>query len=177
MIGFTQRNSYQLCNYHKLKVINKVQRPQVNNKLCSILHVRMLFFCCILFLSKSRQIFNRSPNSTQENLKPVQSRGNVYNPFNSHPKACMFIFSVSETLASGGACVQHKNTSFPWYSRVCTFGFLYLIAPKFNNKSFHYVHLPSRHQNPNNQTPEQHCSHSNYYPPQLLCLIFTCIHT
>ena len=134
MIGFTQRNSYQLCNYHKLKVINKVQRPQVNNKLCSILHVRMLFFCCILILSKSRQIFNRSPNSTQENLKPVQSRGNVYNPFNSPPKACMFIFSVSETLASGGACVQHKNTSFPWYSRVCIFGFLYLIAPKFNNR-------------------------------------------
>ena len=41
------------------------------------------------------------------------------------------------------------------------------------HKPFHYVHLPSRHQNPNNQTPEEHCSHSNYYLPYLLCLIFT----
>ena len=46
----------------------------------------------------------------------------------------MFIFSVSETLASEGACVWHKNTSLPWYSRVCTFGFLYLIAPTFNKR-------------------------------------------
>ena len=46
----------------------------------------------------------------------------------------MFIFSVSETLASEGACVWRKNTSLPWYSRVCTFGFLYLIAPKFNKR-------------------------------------------
>ena len=28
----------------------------------------------------------------------------------------------------------HKNTSLPWYSRVCTFGFLYLIAPTFNKR-------------------------------------------
>ena len=46
----------------------------------------------------------------------------------------MFIFSVSETLASEGACVWHRNTSLPWYSRVCTFGFLYLIAPTFHKR-------------------------------------------
>ena len=61
--------------------------------------------CCIAFQSKSREIFNRSPNSTQENLKPIQLGGNVYNPSNSPPQGCMFIFSVSETLASEGACV------------------------------------------------------------------------
>ena len=50
-------------------------------------------------------MLNRSPNSTQENLKPIQSRGNVYNPSNSPPQACKFTFSVRETLASEGAFI------------------------------------------------------------------------
>ena len=104
MIAFTKKNSYHLYT-------NAI-------------------FCCIVF----SKIFNRSSNSPKENLKPIQSRVNVYNPSNSPPQACMFIFSVSETLASEGACVQHENTSLPWYSRVCKFGFLYLMAPTFNKQ-------------------------------------------
>ena len=35
-------------------------------------------FCCIVFKSKSREIFNHSPNSTKGKLKPIQSRVNVF---------------------------------------------------------------------------------------------------
>ena len=100
----------------------------------NILHLWMLFFRCIVFLSKSWEIFYHVPNSTLENLKPIQLHGKVYDPSNSIPQACMFIFSVRETLASEGGWVCHKNTLLLWYSRGYTFGFLSSIALTFNKR-------------------------------------------
>ena len=94
----------------------------------------MLFFAASCFKVKAEKSLNRSSNSIQEDLKPIQSRGNEYNLSNSTPQACMFIFSVSEILTSEGARVKHKNTSLPWYSKVCTFCFLSLISPTFNKR-------------------------------------------
>ena len=47
--------------------------------------------------------------------------------------------------------------------------------PQQVHKPFHYVHLLSRPQNPNNQTPKKNCFHSNYCPPYLLCLMYICV--
>ena len=70
-------------------------------------------FCCIVFHSKSWEIFHRSPNSVHENFKPIQTRWNEYNlekysqkwirPRYLHERV-VYIFIVRETKASEGVC-------------------------------------------------------------------------
>ena len=62
----------------------------------------MLFFAGSCFQVKAE----KSPIVRQiHHGKLIPSRVKVYNPSNSPPQLCMFVFSVSETLASEGACV------------------------------------------------------------------------
>ena len=140
--------------------------------------------CCIVFWSKSRNIFNRSPTSTQENLKPIQSRGNVYNPSNSTCSTCstktlrshgiqesahlvFFTWSllhlISEWFSDTLFTSVNALTILGWGGRGSSSDsrtlFRFVLAVQiartwFNqqiHEPFHYVHLPSRPQNPNNQ--------------------------
>ena len=62
----------------------------------------MLFFAGSCFQVKAE----KSPIVRQiHHGKLIPSRVNVYNPSNSPPQLCIYVFSVSETLASEGACV------------------------------------------------------------------------
>ena len=102
----------------------------------------MLFFRCIVFWGKSLEIYNRSPNSTQENLKPIQSRGNVYNPSNSPPQACYFQ-SVKPKLRKVPACsINHFASKLLkslhiWF--LFTWSLLYLISDWFSDTIFKNV--------------------------------------
>ena len=128
------------------------------NRMFNILHLWMLFFRCIVFLSKSWEIFYHVPNSTLENLKPIQLHGKVYDPSNSIPQACMFIFSVRETLASEGGWVCHKNTLLVWYSRGYTFGFLSSIALTFNKRLI-FRYLIYKHKCTHHMGTKRHSKH------------------
>ena len=102
----------------------------------------MLFFRCIVFWGKSLEIYNRSPNSTQENLKPIQSRGNVYNPSNSPPQACYFQF-VKPKLRKVPACSIYHFASkllkslHTWF--LFNWSLLYLISDRFSDTIFKNV--------------------------------------
>ena len=92
-------------------------------------------FCCIVSYSKSRELFNRSSNSIQENLKPIKTRWNMYNLKNYSKKwirptsVYVYIFTVCEKLAS-----EEKNKDALWNSGVYSFGFLYFISHIFNRR-------------------------------------------
>ena len=71
-------------------------------------------FCCIVFHSKSWEIFHRSPNSVHENIKPIQTRWNKYNlekysqkwirPMYLHKRVCLYFHSLWNQ--SFGRCMR-----------------------------------------------------------------------
>ena len=95
-------------------------------------------FCCIVSYSKSRELFNRSSNLIQENLKPIKTHWNMYNlknyskkwirPMHLHKRVCLYFHSLWK-ISFG-----RKNKDALWNSGVCSFGFLYFISRIFNRR-------------------------------------------
>ena len=81
---------------------------------CSLLHVRMLF---LLLVSYSKSC---SSNSIQENLKPIQTRWNVYDvenysqkwmrPMHLHKRVCLYFHSLCKK--SFGRCARVAQKHF-----------------------------------------------------------------
>ena len=93
-------------------------------------------------------------------------------------KRCVVMF-CNKTNGDGALLIE--AAAAPLLTLALYFRFVLAVQiarawfPQQVHKPFHYVHLLSRPQNPNNQTPKKNCFHSNYCPPYLLCLMYICV--
>ena len=119
-----------------------MQRQQVNNKLilrgCSILHVRMLYiFCYIVFLSKSREIFNRWPNNTGR-FNRVETC--IIYPIHLHKRVCLYFQSVKPQLRKVRACsiktLHSHGIQESTHLVFFTWSLLHLISDWFSDTLF-----------------------------------------